>query len=601
LQHIFEFNAMELMSKYDPPALSGLSVKETLYSYNLDKQLTGITRPDLQSIVYTYGASTGLLNKVALARGDIDYIYQTNSDLIGQINSPDGIRSDFTYYGRSLKSEQQKRSSDNFLYAMIQFGFDADHRKISRSIRGNFPLFSTITTTLNNDDKPSQIGAMNLTYTYPSGRLASTALDKISDARTYDALGNLESYTASYNPTGLPSTILYSYSLTRDVMSRIVGKTETIQGVSSTYLYTYDSMGRLTAVTKNGVAHSSYGYDDNGNRTSGSVGGVAFTATYDAHDRLASYNSRTYSYNANGDNTQIQWTPTIQFTFSYDALGKLLSAVTPSATLAYSMDGKGNIVRIVNGSATLTRYIYDDERRIAGEFTDAGVMWRQFVYRPGEHSPDYSVDATGNVRLIKDHLGSPRLIVKVSDGTVMQRMDYDEFGRVLTNTNPTYQPFGFAGGLFLRLPGLVKFGARYYDPEIGRWTTKDPIRFGGGDTNLYAYVANDPVNFYDYNGMEACPPADETRKLVEGTLKDIARLEADLLKECEPSAAARIRSDLDGYKRTYNRLQHLQAVQNHKCQYGEDPDNKGYNDLGGPPQKMPPPPKPPPPVHWQVL
>lgn len=42
---------------------------------------------------------------------------------------------------------------------------------------------------------------------------------------------------------------------------------------------------------------------------------------------------------------------------------------------------------------------------------------------------------------------------------------------------------------------------RDYDPEIGRWTSKDPIRFDGGDTNLFGYVLNDPVNFVDPNGM----------------------------------------------------------------------------------------------------
>jgi hypothetical protein len=49
--------------------------------------------------------------------------------------------------------------------------------------------------------------------------------------------------------------------------------------------------------------------------------------------------------------------------------------------------------------------------------------------------------------------------------------------------------------------GLVRFGARDYDPQIGRWTTKDPIRFDGGDTNLYGYVLNDPINFIDPSGL----------------------------------------------------------------------------------------------------
>jgi RHS repeat-associated protein len=78
--------------------------------------------------------------------------------------------------------------------------------------------------------------------------------------------------------------------------------------------------------------------------------------------------------------------------------------------------------------------------------------------------------------------------VESETGEVAQRLDYDAFGRVLLDTNPGFQPFGFAGGLYDADTGLVRFGARDYDPEIGRWTAKDPILFGGGQGNVYVYV-----------------------------------------------------------------------------------------------------------------
>jgi RHS repeat-associated protein len=108
-------------------------------------------------------------------------------------------------------------------------------------------------------------------------------------------------------------------------------------------------------------------------------------------------------------------------------------------------------------------------------------------------------------RIISDHLGSPRVIVDVNTGAIAQRMDYDEFGNVILDTNPGFQPFGFAGGLYDSLTGLVRFGVRDYDPETGRWTTKDPIGFAGGDTNLYGYVLSDPVNFIDPRGLKEYP------------------------------------------------------------------------------------------------
>ncbi len=104
-------------------------------------------------------------------------------------------------------------------------------------------------------------------------------------------------------------------------------------------------------------------------------------------------------------------------------------------------------------------------------------------------------------RIVKDHLGSPRLVVNAASGALAQRLDYDEWG-VTTDSAPGFQPFGFAGGIYDRDTGLVRFGARDYDPSIGRWTSKDTWRFGGGDTNIYSYVANNSVNNIDPKGHD---------------------------------------------------------------------------------------------------
>jgi len=71
---------------------------------------------------------------------------------------------------------------------------------------------------------------------------------------------------------------------------------------------------------------------------------------------------------------------------------------------------------------------------------------------------------------------------------------------VLRDSNPGFQPFGYAGGLYDTRTGLVRFGARDYDGQTGRWTAKDPIGFAGGDANLYGYVGQDPVNWTDPTG-----------------------------------------------------------------------------------------------------
>ncbi|MFG1499166.1 RHS repeat-associated core domain-containing protein [Halobacteriovorax sp. XZX-3] len=88
----------------------------------------------------------------------------------------------------------------------------------------------------------------------------------------------------------------------------------------------------------------------------------------------------------------------------------------------------------------------------------------------------------------------------IATGTVAQNLTYNTFGEITSDSNPGFQPFAYAGGLYDIHTGLTRFGARDYNPVTGRWMQKDPIGFAGGDTNLYRYVNNDPVNFIDPKG-----------------------------------------------------------------------------------------------------
>ena len=92
----------------------------------------------------------------------------------------------------------------------------------------------------------------------------------------------------------------------------------------------------------------------------------------------------------------------------------------------------------------------------------------------------------------------------VYDGSdnLLMRFNYDSFGNIIEDTDPAFKlPVGFAGGLLDQDTGLVRFGFRDYDPDIGRWSAKDPIFFDGGDTDLYGYCLNNPINFFDRDGL----------------------------------------------------------------------------------------------------
>lgn len=176
----------------------------------------------------------------------------------------------------------------------------------------------------------------------------------------------------------------------------------------------------------------------------------------------------------------------------------LLSDGTP---IAYLIDGRNRrIGKQVNG--TLVRgFLYQDQLNPVAELDGSGSLVARFVYASKSHVPDYMEQGGVTYRIVSDQLGSPRLVVDVSSGTIVQRLDYDVFGNIVLDTNPGFQPFGFAGGLYDRDTQLTRFGARDYDAESGRWTAKDPIGFVGGDPNLYGYVFNDPINLVDPSGL----------------------------------------------------------------------------------------------------
>jgi len=215
---------------------------------------------------------------------------------------------------------------------------------------------------------------------------------------------------------------------------------------------------------------------------------------------LDSYNGASYSYTSNGE--LLSKTDSGAITqYDYDVLGNLRHVTLPdTTTIDYLIDGRNRrIGKKVNGTL-VQGFLYQDQLSPIAELDGSGNIKATFVYGSRANVPDYMVKGGVTYRIISDHLGSPRLVVNTSDGSIAQRIDYDVWGNITSDTNPGFQPFGFAGGLYDQHTGLIRFGARDYDPATGRWTAKDPIRFEGGDTNLYGYVVGDPVDLVDPNG-----------------------------------------------------------------------------------------------------
>ena len=363
--------------------------------------------------------------------------------------------------------------------------YDSSFRVTSQILNG----VDTVNFKYDNDGLLTNVGVMSLAYNLQNGLLTGTSLGNVTTSQTYSTFGELASYAASYS-----SSPIFQTSYVRDSLGRITTLNEAIQGVSKSMQYSYDPVGRLQNVWRNDTLVSVHSYDANGNRIAHWTPTEIDSGTYDAQDRMLTYGNAQYFYGRNGDlQTKISGTDTAIYT--YDAFGNLTQVVMANGdVIQYVVDGQNRrIAKKLNGKI-VERWIYSGQLSPIAELDSAGNVIAEFA-------GSYMIKDGSTYRIIRDHLGSVRLVVDVNSGTVVQRLDYDEFGNITYNSNSDFQPFGYAGGLYDSESRLLRFGVRDYDGITGRWTNKDPIRFEGGSSNLYSYAKQNPISYVDLDGL----------------------------------------------------------------------------------------------------
>jgi RHS repeat-associated protein len=511
---------------YNPPDVPGVPSDNTFYYHDTDRRPTSTTWPNgstLAAAYYSTGAPQGSLGKLHTLTGSgpastATFSYDSVSRLSSIVTSPGGITTGFDYTGDDLHGWGKLLRARSTTWpgpttSEVVDGYDDYLRLSSESPTGGLTasylydsdsLVTDVSGTgfdLNTSDRSSQ-----------SGRLKTASIGSLSTSYQYDG-GSMTYGNLTQIQTTFSATNKYKLGLSYDDgtygLGRISTRTDQVGTNPQTSVdYTYDSESRLASTSS--PSHT-YAYDLRGNLTTldGHV-----RAIYDLQDRINCFATSGdlttctgapigYGYDYAGRRaTRTEGSQTT--TYGYDASGNLASVVLPSGggTISYTLDGLGRRVSRVLGGVE-TRYLYAEGNRIVAVLNSSGSIATQFVYATNRHVPDLMISFPSQTvyRLLTDHLGSVRLVVKVSDGSIAQQVDYDVWGNATLVTGTWgFQPLGFAGGLYDSNAKLVHFGAREYDPQIGRWLTKDPILFGGG-TNLYVYANDDPTNRIDPDGL----------------------------------------------------------------------------------------------------
>ena len=285
--------------------------------------------------------------------------------------------------------------------------------------------------------------------------------------------------------------------------------------INSPIDYSYDKKDQLLTAT-NPLANKtneSFTYDITGNRLR--KAGQTIDSVYNDNNQLTDGQTYTYTYDDNGNLIQKTHKTTKTTTkYDWDIENRLIQVTKhetedalPSETITYAYDALGRrIEKNVNGN--IKRYVYDNED-ILMEFNKDNLFQKFYLHSLGIDDPlAVFDDNTEKIHYYhKDGLGN---IISLTDesGDEKEKYVYDVFGKATIfdendekrEISSLGNPYFFTGREYDPETNLQYHRARYYDLDLGRWISEDPIEFDSGDINLYRYALNNPLYWIDPDG-----------------------------------------------------------------------------------------------------
>jgi RHS repeat-associated protein len=470
ITYLYETTSSRLRHRIDE------KLQVTQYNYNRDDSLsrksytnTAIATP---SVAFAYDANYSRLRSMTDGTGTTRYDYIPISAApslgAGQLARVDGPLSNDT----------------------ITFGYDELGRRISTAINGvassvTYDAAGRIITSTN------ALGVFTNTYDGNSFRKASQTFPN-GQTTEYGYADNLHGLHLQRITNKLGATPISEFIYDHDISTGPITSWSQQAGTQTPSIYglVYDPVDQLTAasVSEGGkvVKTFGYSYDPAGNRLTEQV----------------DVTTRQFFYNALNELTSIEGDAGLDATYQWDTEHRLISATTGNQITEFTYDGLGRRVGIrflVNGAEASNRRFVWCDNEICEERTSAGLVSKR--YYPQGMKIESGATA-GAYFYSHDHLGSIRELTD-SVGTVRARYSYDPFGQQMRLIGDIDADFGFAYMFWSPEASVNLTWFRAYDPDIGRWLSRDPLENAElvEGSNLYGYVHNNPVNQFDPLGL----------------------------------------------------------------------------------------------------
>ncbi|WP_279244292.1 FG-GAP-like repeat-containing protein [Candidatus Litorirhabdus singularis] len=496
--------------------------RTTRFTYDAMGRMLSKTLPGGQVSTWAYDAVGNMLTEVDYNGDTSTYVYDS-MDRPASITRPGGVVEDYTYTGTGMVATVD---DDNGITSYTYDGLD-------RVKTAATPDGITLTYSYDAQGNRTTVAGVGTTsFAYDAaGRMTSVAVPGVPDPQvtsyTYDASGNITaidypngtSAALTYNgrnqtlsvthfaPNGVTELASYDYTL-----DNVGNRTRVIDDIGLRIDYSYDALNQLVGAVDDpeGIpAVASYTYDAVGNISSIVLPGGDSAITFDVNDRILTAGGRSFSYDANGnllaiDEDAIAATTDDITTFSYDSQNRLIGRVEADGTVSeFEYDYQGNRISRTVAAATTT-FIYDSARpdginRVLQERDGGGSVTADYYL--GHNL--LGMDLAGAESWVHtDALGSVRALSSPS-GAVTDTYRYDAYGNLVLASGSSANEFGYAGERRDPATGLYDLRARFLDPEVARFISRDPYP---GDPRLpgtlhpYQYVLNNPLNRIDPNG-----------------------------------------------------------------------------------------------------